>query len=198
MNAYIARKSQTGEPTGNGGHFGSVTRSESSVALAASRKQPGTYSQIQEQGWLDRSYAIDVNDATGLTDDQFKTTTHDYLTAALWTGIDEGGTPLDSMYDAHNFSRSARARAESDIVKFLSDNKALVAEALTAPGYGADSPEGAPGQLGHDFWLTRNGAGAGFWDRDELSGELGRKLTDAAKRAGEVNVYAENGRVDFE
>lgn len=23
-----------------------------------------------------------------------------------------------------------------------------------------------PAQLGHDLWLTRNGHGAGFWDRD--------------------------------
>ena len=23
-----------------------------------------------------------------------------------------------------------------------------------------------PDQLGHDLWLTRNGHGAGFWDRD--------------------------------
>ena len=25
-------------------------------------------------------------------------------------------------------------------------------------------------QAGHDFWLTRNGHGAGFWDREELYG----------------------------
>ena len=23
-----------------------------------------------------------------------------------------------------------------------------------------------PSQIGHDFWLTRNGHGSGFWDRD--------------------------------
>lgn len=33
--------------------------------------------------------------------------------------------------------------------------------------------------LGHDFWLTRNGHGAGFWDRKELRyQDLGRKLSD--------------------
>lgn len=26
-------------------------------------------------------------------------------------------------------------------------------------------------QAGHDFWLTRNGHGTGFWDRPELYGE---------------------------
>lgn len=32
-------------------------------------------------------------------------------------------------------------------------------------------------QAGHDFWLTRNGHGAGFWDRG--LGEIGNKLTEA-------------------
>jgi hypothetical protein len=55
-------------------------------------------------------------------------------------------------------------------------------------------------QAGHDFWLTRNGHGAGFWDRDVLSstgekwsggndhdGEtLGEKLTEIAQSFGET------------
>ena len=40
---------------------------------------------------------------------------------------------------------------------------------------------------GHDFWLTRNGHGAGFWDRG--LGEAGKKLTDAAHAFGECNLY---------
>lgn len=34
-------------------------------------------------------------------------------------------------------------------------------------------------QQGHDFWLTRNGHGSGFWDRG--LGEVGDKLTQACK-----------------
>jgi hypothetical protein len=37
---------------------------------------------------------------------------------------------------------------------------------------------------GHDFWLTRNGHGAGFWD-GEL-GDIGDRLTEASKAFGEV------------
>jgi hypothetical protein len=46
-------------------------------------------------------------------------------------------------------------------------------------------------QIGHDFWLTRNGHGAGFWDRFS-SGEgeaYGRALTDAAKPYGSSYLY---------
>lgn len=31
---------------------------------------------------------------------------------------------------------------------------------------GIDVRQYSPEQLGHDLWLTRNGHGAGFWDRD--------------------------------
>jgi hypothetical protein len=37
-------------------------------------------------------------------------------------------------------------------------------------------------QFGHDFWLTRNGHGVGFWDRG--LGALGDKLSKAAKSMG--------------
>lgn len=42
-------------------------------------------------------------------------------------------------------------------------------------------------QIGHDFWLTRNGHGAGFWDRG--MGELGEKLTTVAKSYGTCDLY---------
>lgn len=43
-----------------------------------------------------------------------------------------------------------------------------------------------PGQVGHDFCLTRNGHGAGFWDRG--LGERGERLSDAARVYGEVSL----------
>jgi hypothetical protein len=42
-------------------------------------------------------------------------------------------------------------------------------------------------QAGHDFWLTRNGHGTGFWDRPEIYGEdRSRILTALSITAGEV------------
>jgi hypothetical protein len=43
------------------------------------------------------------------------------------------------------------------------------------------------GSVGHDFWLTRNRHGAGFWDRG--LGPLGKHLSDAAKTYGERSLY---------
>jgi len=48
---------------------------------------------------------------------------------------------------------------------------------------------------GHDFWLTRNGHGAGFWDGDwpEPAATI---LDEASKRAGERDLYVgDDGRI---
>jgi hypothetical protein len=42
-------------------------------------------------------------------------------------------------------------------------------------------------QAGHDFCLTRNGHGAGFWDRGK--GAVGDELTAACKPYGEQTPY---------
>ena len=43
-------------------------------------------------------------------------------------------------------------------------------------------------QAGHDFYLTRNGHGAGFWDRPELYG-----ATVATTLTRESKVYGTQG-----
>jgi hypothetical protein len=51
-----------------------------------------------------------------------------------------------------------------------------------------------PGQAGHDFWLTRNHHGAGFWDRG--LGELGDQLTEISQDFSEVSPYqGDDGKV---
>lgn len=46
-----------------------------------------------------------------------------------------------------------------------------------------------PGQAGHDFWLTRNHHGAGFWDRG--LGDLGDRLTKAAQVYGAADLMVD-------
>ena len=47
--------------------------------------------------------------------------------------------------------------------------------------------------IGHDFWLTRNRHGAGFWDKDYGGHE--DTLTEVAHGFGEVYVWPENGEI---
>ena len=55
-------------------------------------------------------------------------------------------------------------------------------------------------QAAHDFWLSRNGHGTGFWDREEIYGEyLAKMLNDRAVGYGEVDaVFDELHECDIE
>ena len=80
--------------------------------------------------------------------------------------------PMDSV-ENDGWSEDAIASSSVDITGFLS----LCEKDL----------EGMePSQIGHDFWLTRNGHGAGFWDRG--LGERGMRLTRASKVFGEARL----------
>lgn len=74
------------------------------------------------------------------------------------------------------WSSEAAAQMEKDAETFYSKAEKLL-QTLDAD----------PRQHGYDFWLTRNGHGAGFWDRGY--GEAGDKLTAFAEKFGQVNVY---------
>ena len=115
-----------------------------------------------------------------------------YITAALWSSNDEsdesGGEPLDSNYGPDDLSPDARKKMRDDVARFQKANKKLLREAYSR-GY-------SKGRAGHDFWLTRNGHGAGFWDRDELeAGGLGKALTQATKKFREVYLVVDNGQI---
>lgn len=47
-------------------------------------------------------------------------------------------------------------------------------------------PDESISQAGHDFWLTRNGHGTGFWDRKEVYRKYSQMFTELSKQFGEV------------
>jgi hypothetical protein len=121
--------------------------------------------------------------------------TRAYLTAAMFTGVEfPDGHPdkdSDKEYDlpADQIEPDSLRSMIADAVKFQADNADLLAEAYARDGYGNAEWSGEE-QAGHDFWLTRNGHGAGFWDRSALDADgLGDKLSDAAKAFGECDLY---------
>jgi hypothetical protein len=110
-----------------------------------------------------------------------------YLVAALWSSTIYGDEdsernedPFDKHYEVEDFNDDALISSINDCNNFIKENR----EDLNATG--ADDE-----QHGHDFWLTRNGHGAGFWDRGY--GKVGDKLSNAAKAYGEVNLYEADG-----
>lgn len=107
--------------------------------------------------------------------------TRAYIAAALWSSCDDNGNPLDSDYDLDDISAETFAQIVEDCRCFRKDNRELLE--------GIDDE-----QAGHDFWLTRCGHGAGFWDRG--LGEVGEKLTEACKAWGNVDLYVgDDGKI---
>lgn len=109
--------------------------------------------------------------------------TRAYLVAALWSSTDSSGEPLDSNYDLDDIAQAWRAQAIADCRAFQRANRSDLTAAYAMYRKSEWTPQA---QAGHDFWLTRNGHGAGFWDRG--LGQLGETLTAAAKACGTVDI----------
>lgn len=111
-----------------------------------------------------------------------------YLATAAWVTVDS------EYYENDSFTREAKEQAEADCKKFISMVCAAFPEdraneLLTMPGN--DLTYLAP----HDFFLTRNGHGAGFWDKEDTYGiEAAAKLTAIAKECGECYCYHIRGK----
>lgn len=110
---------------------------------------------------------------------------YDYLKCALWSSANDDGEPLDDTFTPEDVAEDSIITAESDLHAFASKAGNLLD--------GADM-----GQVAHDLWLTRNGHGAGFWDRPEVYGgqDNADALSEIAAEMGEVYAYVgDDGRV---
>ena len=102
-----------------------------------------------------------------------------YVEAALWTSSDDAddsgrGMPLDEKYSISDIDGDALAEMQRDCDEFQSKAGEMI--------------DGREAEAGHDFWLTRNGHGAGFWDGDWPE-EHEEVLSDLAREFGEVHMY---------
>lgn len=88
--------------------------------------------------------------------------TQSYLATMLWSSGDDGEFDGIGIVD---LPKDTIDRAVADCAAFQSTPEWLAAlDCEDAPT--ASDGEGVEGQGGHDFWLTRCGHGAGFWDGD--------------------------------
>jgi len=114
--------------------------------------------------------------------DQF---TQAFFEALLWSSIDPEGNSLDT-FSFDDINRDNFQELQKECQQFQTENENL----LELSGLSRS-------QCGHDFALTRNHHGAGFWDRG--IGEVGRKLTEATHSYGEVNLLpcTVNGKIEL-
>ncbi len=104
-----------------------------------------------------------------------------YLAAALWSSSDvvDG---KDVELDDYEWADGEAEKLHQDCHDFILENGTILEQyvELRHPGDDGD----VWGATGFDFWLTRNGHGTGFWDRD--CGEWGDTL---ASRVGFQTPY---------
>ena len=113
----------------------------------------------------------------------------DYLTAALWSSTGPDDEPLDANYSADDIAPSTMTRAAADCVSFM---------AQAAPILDGLADDEKRPSIGHDFWLTRNHHGAGFWDGDYPE-EIGDALTKLAQSFCELcPIVGDDGMIYFE
>lgn len=99
-----------------------------------------------------------------------------YARCALWSSTGDDNEPLDSLYSFDDLAPVTIQSFKEDCTGFAQSN----IELLQLSGMELE-------QIGHDFWLTRNHHGAGFWDRN--LGVTGEKLSELARVYGEVCLY---------
>lgn len=119
-----------------------------------------------------------------------KSFTDSYIETALWSTNDEsnesGGVPLDRNYSQSDIDAETLAAMKRDCDEFYSAEE----EFWLPEEYGAGAQVGIDDErAGHDFWLTRNGHGTGFWDEEDLSEENQKHLSDASKKFGTFDLY---------
>jgi hypothetical protein len=111
-----------------------------------------------------------------------------YSTCALWSSTDQsdesGGFPLDSNYTLADIDSDALHLMTLDCIVFLTENENDV---LLYCGVVYTENWTPLEQVGHDLWLSRNGHGAGFFDR--TTGSVGDRLQIAAEQMGETCIY---------
>jgi hypothetical protein len=105
-----------------------------------------------------------------------------YFETALWSSIDHNDEPMDANYGFHDLAQETIDKAENDIELFIAKTGPL----LNNYEYK---------QILHDFWLTRNRHGAGFWDGD-YEKSVGDKLTNLSHSFGQVDLYiGDDGKI---
>lgn len=82
----------------------------------------------------------------------------------------------------HDIAAETITKAQEDCAAFVAEFRVHLDMATT------EQPHCDDASHGHDFWLTRNGHGAGFWDRGYSAG-LSKVLTKGAKQHGECYWY---------
>lgn len=114
------------------------------------------------------------------------------LICLLWSETDTNGAPLDTL--GVPISDSLRTLVRRDWERFREDAETLGfnAEVHCARMLHPDNEGDAWNAAAHDFILTRNHHGTGFWEPGRWCAPWDRKLTKLAHSFGSLCAYVGN------
>ncbi|AVD99834.1 hypothetical protein SEA_FLAPPER_91 [Gordonia phage Flapper] len=137
--------------------------------------------------------------------DRVQSIVRGYIDALLWTQADysstdadasEDTTLMDAGYTADDVDADTRGRITAEVMTIITAHPLAVRMYAAQRHYNAGDGN-VWEHFGHDFLLTRDGHGAGFWDRG--LGDLGDYLTTIAKGYGEhAQMYPDTVGVNGE
>jgi hypothetical protein len=116
-----------------------------------------------------------------------------YLTTALWSSVisddstehpNKDGDPFDAHFSTSDFTDEALETLRAHAFSFWSRAWFYI-DSETPPARCTRDMDA--GSAGHDFWLTQNGHGTGFWDGDWPT--YGDQFTKLSKCYPEINLY---------
>ncbi len=103
-----------------------------------------------------------------------------FFACALWATNDNadpsGGEPLENNFSESDFDPMTKAKLTIDCQLFMD------AQSVNITDHPAED-------AGHDFFLSRNGHGAGFFEHEHGTKEQGNALQEAARSFGEASIY---------
>lgn len=103
-----------------------------------------------------------------------------YIECAFFAEMDDEDVPLSANYDLDDIDVETLEQMKKDCDLF---------EEMAG-----DKIQGNLSHAGHDFWLTRNLHGVGFWDGDWK--ENGDELTELCEKFPKVDLYiGDDGKV---
>jgi hypothetical protein len=115
------------------------------------------------------------------------------MCSAEGCGVRELSNPpnLDENYSEKDIDPNTLKQMAEDCAEFQRQNADDLAQ------YDMAGREwSAAAQGGHDFWLTRAGTGAGFFDRNNLPEDVRDRLSEAAHRWGDFDLYVgDDGKI---
>jgi hypothetical protein len=108
-----------------------------------------------------------------------------YIETMFWSSIDDDtGKPMDALYSVGDLHPETLEQIRKDCEEFQKRIETLEIDETET-------------QIAHDFWLTRNRHGAGFWDGDYPK-KLGEELTKISHQFGELYLYlGDDGKLYF-